>query len=111
MGFIFAQGLPSGVWCASSVLSYCFVSYFRSPPTANSRTWILDNCGRIEISSPKMILGRFDAARLLLDEPEWPERSLSSQLQVKTKFRLKYKLLGCGIGPEVLFGTISFLRI
>ncbi|KAM1399984.1 hypothetical protein TB1_026487 [Malus domestica] len=53
MGFIFAQGLPSGVWCASSVLSCCFVSYFRSPPTANSRTWILDNCGRIDISSPK----------------------------------------------------------
>ncbi|KAM1813667.1 hypothetical protein ACFX11_027430 [Malus domestica] len=56
MGFIFAQGLPSVVWCALSVLSYCFVSYFCSLPIANSRTWILGNCGRIDISSSKGVL-------------------------------------------------------
>ncbi|KAM1062854.1 hypothetical protein EV1_026881 [Malus domestica] len=33
-----------------------------------------------------VVKGRFDAGRLLLDEPEWPERSLSSQLQVKLNF-------------------------
>ncbi|KAM1284140.1 hypothetical protein ACFX2I_027099 [Malus domestica] len=39
-----------GVRCLSFLI---VVSYFCPPPIANGRTWILDNCGRIDISSPE----------------------------------------------------------
>ncbi|KAM1701920.1 hypothetical protein ACFXTN_025121 [Malus domestica] len=82
MGFIFAQGLPSGVWCALSVLSYCCLLFLPAP---NRKRSDMDS-GQLRPHRYLVARGRFDAGRLLLDEPEWPERSLSSQLQVKLNF-------------------------